>query len=255
MIYVVMHKIVESMNDDLYKPLLVGSYDKKTSNILRDDQGENISNLNENFCELTGLYWIWKNCNEDIVGLCHYRRYLSKNFFSNNKKFYINKKDIEVDFKNGINMILPKKNFYKKKIKDSYNVAPNKQDMKLTENVIKDLYPEYLKAYEKYENSKYSYLCNVIVCKKELLNEYCEWLFNILFELQKRMPLESYINDDYRKRMFGFISERLLNVWIIYNSNKLKIKEYYLINTDFSVIDKVKYFLKQLIKKLFYKIL
>ena len=128
----------------------------------------------------------------------------------------------------------------KKKIKDSYNVAPNKQDMKLTENVIKDLYPEYLKAYEKYENSKYSYLCNVIVCKKELLNEYCEWLFNILFELQKRMPLESYINDDYRKRMFGFISERLLNVWIIYNSNKLKIKEYYLINTDFSVIDKVK---------------
>lgn len=255
MIYVVMHKIVESMNDDLYRPLLVGSYNKKTSNILRDDQGENISKLNENFCELTGLYWIWKNCNEDIVGLCHYRRYLSKKFFSNDSKYYLNSKDIENDFKNGINVILPKKEFCKKKIKDNFKTspAPNEEDMEYTKNVLKKLFPEYLPDYEKYENSHSSYLCNVIVCKKEILSEYCEWLFKILFELQKEMPLENYINDSYRKRMFGFISERLLNVWVIHNIDRINVKEYYLIKTDDSKIKKIQYALKQTIKRMLYK--
>ena len=67
------------------------------------------------------------------------------------------------------------------------------------------------------------------------------------------MPLENYINDSYRKRMFGFISERLLNVWVIHNIDRINVKEYYLIKTDDSKIKKVQYVFKQTIKRMLYK--
>ena len=65
-IYVAMHKKIDlGFKSDLYEPLLVGSYNKKDKDILRDDKGENISSKNENYCELTGVYWIWKNSKLD----------------------------------------------------------------------------------------------------------------------------------------------------------------------------------------------
>ena len=60
-----------------YLPIQVG---KAISNIdlgIRgDDTGDNISNKNASYCEMTGMYWAWKNLkNVDVIGLCHYRRY------------------------------------------------------------------------------------------------------------------------------------------------------------------------------------
>lgn len=252
-IYVAMHKIVHLDLPESYEPLLVGSYNKKSENITRDDEGDNISKLNENFCELTGMYYIWKNSKEDIVGLCHYRRFLSKKVFSNDKKYYLNEDDIKSLFEKGYNMILPKKNFYKKNIYNSLNVAPNKEDMAVTRNVLEKLYPEYTKAYDKYMNSHSSYLCNVLVCDKKIFDEYSKWLFEILFEIENVMDKDTYINDSYRKRMFGFLSERLLNVWVIHNKNKLKIKEYALINTEEKKSNKIIRFIKQSILKIIFR--
>ena len=96
-IYVAMHKKVELPKlDSLYEPLLVGSFNKKENiGLIRDDSGKNISEKNENYCELTGIYWIWKNSKEDIVGLCHYRRFLAKNkLWKVNSNDYLSKNDI-----------------------------------------------------------------------------------------------------------------------------------------------------------------
>lgn len=253
-IYVAMHKKIDlGFKSDLYEPLLVGSYNKKDKDILRDDKGENISSKNENYCELTGVYWIWKNSKEDIVGLCHYRRFLSKRFFSSKSKYYLTEEEINELFNKGYDMILPKKHLYLKSIQNSLNIAPNVADMEVVKDSIKKLYPEYMEAYDKYMNGNSSYLCNVMITKKEIFDEYSEWLFKILYDVEENMDKETYIHDSYRKRMFGFLSERLLNVWIIHNKNKFNIKEYYLINTQEKFIQKFKYYIKQVILKIMKK--
>ena len=83
-IFVATHKKFEFPLPDNYIPILVGSYKFDLSIYQRDDDGEfQISYKNKNYCELTGLYWIWKNIRTDYVGLCHYRRY-----FINKKKCF-----------------------------------------------------------------------------------------------------------------------------------------------------------------------
>ena len=63
-IFVVMHKSVnlEKMKlDKIYKRLLVGQNSTDEKDILIDSTKDNISEKNKFYCELTGLYWIWKN--------------------------------------------------------------------------------------------------------------------------------------------------------------------------------------------------
>ena len=148
---------------------------------------------------------------------------------------------------------LPKKEYSLKKVKNNFKIAPNEDEMEHTRKVISDLTPEYLEAYDKYVDGHTSYLCNVIVAKKKILDEYCEWVFNILFEIERRMDKSTYINDPYRKRMFDFISERLLNIWILKNKDKLKIKEYSMVKTDENFLYKLRYSIKQNIKKIMFK--
>lgn len=39
-----------------------------------DNTGDNISDRNRQMCELTAMYWIWKNADAEVVGIEHYRR-------------------------------------------------------------------------------------------------------------------------------------------------------------------------------------
>lgn len=250
-IYVAMHKIIDLNIPNCYERILVGSYNKKSENILRDDEKENISMKNQNYCELTALYWIWKNSKDDIVGLCHYRRFFSINWLSNNKRNFIDEKQIIKIFKkDGANIIVPKKIWGRENIANATEIAPNQNDLRILKEVICDLYPEYKKTFEIFMESKYAYLYNMIITKKEILNQYCEWLFKILFETEKRMNPNDYINDDYRKRMFGFLSERLFNIWIIHNKDKLVIREVNVVNTDENILTKIKGRLGNFLRKI-----
>ena len=85
------HKKFDVPNDPMYVPLQVGAEGKEPLGYVRDNTGENISALNCYYSELTGVYWIWKNDTEsDIVGVCHYRRYLL-----NEKGVMFRKEEIE----------------------------------------------------------------------------------------------------------------------------------------------------------------
>ena len=230
-ILVATHKQFHFPNNDLYTPIHVGkSLSDNDFEYLVDNSGDNISDKNRNFCELTGLYWAWKNnyFKENIYcGLVHYRRYfsgeLSFDDFSILSDNEIKKNLTSTD------IILPKKRkYYIETIKNHYANAHNIKDLDLIRDLLMERHSDYVDSFDKLMQQRELYLFNMFVMKKELFDTYMVWLFDILFELEKRVDISKYNN--YQGRIFGFISERLFNVWII--KNQLKIKEISVVNIE-----------------------
>ena len=225
-ILVAAHKKYWMPSDDVYMPIHVGREGKEDLGYIGDNTGDNISAKNANCCELTGLYWAWKNLKCDYIGLCHYRRYFAgKNLHTNNaekkKAVILHRQDYEKLLRE-YDVILPvKRNYYIETVRSQYEHAHNKRDLDETEKIIAELYPEYSEAFTKVMGRTKLYIANMFVMKKQLFDEYCSWLFCILFELEKRIDISGY--NQYEARVFGFISERLLNVWL--EKQQLKVKE------------------------------
>ena len=99
-IIVATHKPYKMPDDEMYLPVHVGAAGKDSIGYQRDDEGENISSKNPYFCELTGLYWAWKNLNADYIGLAHYRRHFSNGKKSGDKKERVIKQaELEIQLK------------------------------------------------------------------------------------------------------------------------------------------------------------
>lgn len=205
---------------------------KKASHYLAfDDEGENISRLNPSFCELTALFWAWKHRyqNIKIIGFCHYRRYFGR-FFSDHHRYGIFHKLIPWAF-----LVKPK--LLEKQLRTSDVILgfPNKSlgytvefyfssvilenDIKALRQSIIVICPEYLPDLNKLLKSKALSPANMFVTRWELFDSYCEWLFKILFDLQEKIDPSSRLGNG--QRVFGYISELLLNVYV--NHHNLKI--------------------------------
>ena len=69
-IIVATHKKYQMPEDQMYFPVQVGAEGKtKIEEYTQDNTGNNISLKNPYFCELTGLYWAWKNLEAENIGL------------------------------------------------------------------------------------------------------------------------------------------------------------------------------------------
>jgi len=230
-ILVATHKKYNFPDNSLYQPIHVGkSLSKHNFGYLSDDNNDNISHKNRNFCELTALYWAWKNNYfkpYKYVGLVHYRRYFTGDLPFG--RFSI-LSDSEIEkYLDRYDVILPKKRkYYIETIENHYANAHNKKDLDTLRDILLEKHPEYIDSYSKVMKQRELYLFNMFVTKKELYNEYMEWIFDILFELEKRVNITQY--DQYQSRVYGFISERLLNVWLL--KNQLKTKELKMINIE-----------------------
>lgn len=226
--YVMAHKKFDCPKIEGYLPLHVGREGKEDIGYLSDNTGDNISVKNANYCELTGMYWMWKNDKKsDIVGVSHYRRYFTKQHLFRNPEKFLEKKYIEKTLEK-YDIILPKKEIYKETAKEQYCLESGfMKDLDIIREIISKKYPEYLETYDKIMGQNLIHQFNMLICTKKVYDEYCEWLFDILFELEKRIDLNDGYND-YQKRIYGFLSERLSNVWIYFN--KLKIKEERVVN-------------------------
>lgn len=225
-IIVATHKKYKMPEDEIYMPVHVGKKGKESIGFIGDDEGENISEKNPYFCELTGLYWAWKNVNAEYVGLCHYRRHftLDKKIHRNEQiKFekIANKEQISKLLINN-DIILPKKrNYFIENLYSHYKHTMYIEPLDETRKIIEEKYPEYLEEFDRLHKRTSAHMFNMFIMKKEILNEYCIWLFDILFELEKRIDIQQY--DSFHSRFFGRISELLLDVWI--NKNGLQYKE------------------------------
>ncbi len=224
MIYVITHKKYEDKkyNRTGYNSLLVGNKSIGSNAYISDSNGDNISWKNSNYSELTGMYWIWKNIGDDYVGICHYRRFFTQAYYSDQPKYFIDEEDVMTTLSE-YDIILP----YKVKISETNNVYEHYalnhigNDLDKVEEIIADYHPDYIESFNQVMSGNQLYLCNMAIMKKEKYDEYCNWLFSILFEVEKRIDISEYNN--YQKRIFGFLSERLFAVWIA--NNDLLIKE------------------------------
>lgn len=211
-ILVATHKAYWMPKDSAYIPLHVGCEGKMTLGYTGDNTGNHMSEKNPNYCELTGLYWAWKNLECEYIGLCHYRRYFAISGGGDKKERIMKLSDYE-RLLTQYDVILPKKrHYYIETVRSQYEHAHVKSDLDTAEQVLVELYPEYEAAFTAVMNQRSLYICNMFAMKKEKFDVYCQWLFDILFEVEKRIDISNYSVQN--ARVFGFLGERLFNVWL-----------------------------------------
>ena len=217
-IIVAAHKKYSMPADRCYLPLHVGKKEKADLGYQGDDVGDNISEKNPYYCELTGLYWAWKNLDADYIGLAHYRRHFAnrirKMMFWKKDPFdaVLTEKEIRKLLKKS-DIILPaKRHYYIENLYSHYAHTHYEEHLILTRKIIEQRTPEYLSAYDKVMKQTSGHMFNMFIMSKEKCNAYCSWLFPILEELEQQVDYTHY--DPFQQRLFGRVSELLLNVWI-----------------------------------------
>ena len=258
-ILVATHKKCWMPEDKVYYPILLGAALRREDwGYQRDDEGDNISNKQPNYSDITALYWGWKNLDAEYIGLCHYRRYFAKSIhkhgINGKRKIIFHKEDYEKILQTYDMILSTKYSTYPETVREQYENAHNKQDLDMVERIIREKYPQYIDAFMNVMAQYEFHICNLFVAKKELIDQYCEWLFPILLELEKHSEMKTY--NEYQARVCGYMAERLFNVWLatqnikIYESNFVLVGESYW--EDKKIKYRVKNFLKDKIQKIFY---
>lgn len=220
-IIVATHKKYQMPKDDMYLPLHVGAEGKldEDGNDLdlgytKDNSGDNISNLNSSFCELTGLYWAWKNIDADYIGLAHYRRHFS---FKNKAGFenVLTYSELK-PYLGKIKVFVPnKRKYYIETLYSHYEHTHYKEQLDEVRKIMSEKYPEYIDSYDVVVKRTYGYMFNMIIMNNELFDMYCKWLFDILFELKQRFDMPEL--SAFQGRYYGRVSEIIFNVWLEHN--------------------------------------
>lgn len=202
-LFVITHKKIDNKIPKKRDILFVGAYNKEVPyGYLSDDFDNGISQLNPYFCELTGLYYIWKNCNSEIVSLEHYRRLFIRTKFYFFHFPFLRIKDID-DLMNNYDVVVPKRYLINETGEELYRRDHNIDDLYKTRDIIEQYHKEYIDSFDEMLKSKENYYYNMFIIKKEILNEYCEFMFDVLFKLMNKIDYKT--RDKYQARVFGFI--------------------------------------------------
>ena len=216
-IIVATHKKYWMPSDSMYLPVHVGAKGKESIGYQRDDEGDNISEKNANYWELTGLYWAWKNLDAEYIGLAHYRRHFSNRSKSGDKtRRVITKGELEEKLKKTDVLLPTPRNYWIESNYSQYVHAHHAIDLDTTKQILEEKYPEYVKAWDECMKKTSGHRFNMFIMKKDKFNAYCKWMFDVLFELENRLDISSYNKND--SRVFGFVSERLLDIWLQTNN-------------------------------------
>lgn len=211
------HKKYPMPEDGIYLPVHAGALGRESIGYTPDCTGDNISSRNPNYCELTALYWAWKNLDADFLGLVHYRRHFTVKGARGDLFDRIITGSQLRDILKDTDVIVPTpRNYFIETNYSQYVHAHHAVDLDTTREIIAERYPEYLTAYDNSMASTIGHRFNMFIMKRDKFDSYCTWLFDILFELEKRLDISGY--SQYDARVFGFVSERLLDVWLTANS-------------------------------------
>lgn len=259
------HKKSLIVHNDCYLPIQVGKklHPELDLGIQPDNDGENISSKNDYYCELTALYWIWKNVEADYKGLCHYRRFFSYKigiayilnnllrpiqslrshlFFNTPNIIYKDDRRYEEDTNKAIGVI--------DSLLDKYDIiCPKRQVenrssywhflpygieiMELLRSIIKKYYPAYFDYIQYLETPSSFYFGNMSVMRNDIFDEYCSFLFDVLEKVESTLLEEGWYNDLHKEKVFsrklGYFGEYITDLFIRKKkADGVKIKELYI---------------------------
>jgi lipopolysaccharide biosynthesis glycosyltransferase len=263
-VYVCHHKPGYLVSDDVFKPIHVGAaLSDRRMGIISDAEGTSISLKNKEYCELTAIYWAWKNDkSSEWVGLMHYRRYLAfdvvdksmdihgcVNFERLNEKFAsrtgLDSKNVLkfIAENSELKAILPTpwsvRNAGFVSLDEHYRKSNHHygKDLDLTRQVLSEKYPQHLSFFDRVMSADVGYFTNVFVLRRDVFDRYCQWLFDILFEVERRTDLTNY--SVAAKRIYGYLAERLFNVYLasleLKSNEKIELKRTFFEKTEADV--------------------
>jgi len=213
MIYTVKHKPFDLPElPEGYKTVCVGNYSE--SDEIDCTEGKNIEALNKKLNELTALYWIWKNTKDPIVGLAHYRRYLlgsDGDILTLSEAEQLLKNNDIICHSFNLDYLTVKRNI----------IMMGLLGGQVAYDIVRGHLPDgYQEAFAQVMDSHHYYICHLFVTKREILDEYCKWLFSFITKAAKEY-IPRIGCDPQEKRAVGYIAEALLSVWVLKNGLKV----------------------------------
>ena len=210
--YVIAHKECDFAQDDTYRILTVGDFQKDCC--LSERTGENIHQYNSRINECTGLYWIWKNTSSEYVGLSHYRRwfYNCRYRHDHSRLDAYRAEDLLADH----DIILTGTHWFPWRVIDNMRIALGEDLTAEADIVFKQMIehrqPEYFDAYCDVMEGTCMHICNMFVTRRPVLNAYCEWLFSFLLDAADGIDVDGLTVK--QQRVAGYFAEAMWTVWL-----------------------------------------
>lgn len=220
-VIVATHKKYKMPKDPMYIPIHVGAEGKQLIGYITDNTGDNISKKNASFCELTGLYWAWKNLDAQYIGLAHYRRHFKGKNKGNTpfeKALTLKEADKLLDSADVI--VTKRRNYYIENVYSHFDHTLYIETLDAAKKIIEKDYPEYIPTFNQCMKRTYMHAFNMFIMKKEDLDKYCSWVFDILFKVEDELKDKKY--NAFHSRYPGRVSEVLLDVWLTKNNYTYK---------------------------------
>lgn len=237
-IYVAMYKpnnFVLKIKNPIYIPIqcgraINGNFNNSPDFLpeLGDNTGDNISNKNPYYSELTALYWIWKNDDsqpDDIVGLNHYRRYFAEpSITGEDSNILLGGRTIKKMLKDNnyiVNGCGVERNEFEASVTQYYSAYNNYRGSHVVEDLdnalkcIRKLFPDlYDEINFQVKNIGAMCLNNMMIARKKDLDAYCSFIFSVFRMLEYYIDFDGDDHQGYQERVFGFLNERLFRPWI-----------------------------------------
>lgn len=217
-IVIATHKEFKMPSGQMYLPLHVGREGKPDMGYTGDNTGNNISEKNARLCELTGIFWAWKNLDADYIGLAHYRRHFTacpwwKRLGKNKFNCILTQDELEPILEK-YDLVLPKpRRYYIESLYSHFVHLPYtfEKDIQTLHETIKDMAPDYIEAFDTVMTRTHAHMFNMFIIKRENFDMYCEWLFPIMLEVDRRLDVSGYT--PMEARAVAYFGEFMLDIW------------------------------------------
>ena len=204
------HKPYAMPSDPIYRPIHVGAAASDADlGFQRDDDGESISELNPRYCELTAVYWAWKNLKADAVGLAHYRRH----FAGTGDMGTLTGAEAQALLERSPIVLPKRRNYYIETVASHYGHTFDPRHLEILRDVLGELDPQSVASYDSVLAARGAHIFNMFLMRADMFDEYCAWMFPILFETEKRIDFTGMT--PFEARVMGRLSERLMDTWLL----------------------------------------